>query len=85
MRVGVITGMHSSTPYEFSVRLDQENKSPGYMLQIDDVVKVSFHYNPYGKITYYGIVTEIEAKWDNGPLSGYEEDVALKGLKPGCP
>lgn len=82
MRVGVITGMHSSTPYEFSVRLDQENKSPGYMLQIDDVVKVSFHYNPYGKITYYGIVTEIEAKWDNGPLSGYEEDVALKGLKP---
>ncbi len=82
MRVGVVTGSNSSSPYLFYVRLEQEGNKPKYMLQIDDVVKVLFHYKPYGEIVYYGVVTQLTARWDFGPISGYEEDVALKGLAP---
>ncbi|ABV33938.1 MULTISPECIES: ATP-binding protein [Pseudothermotoga] len=82
MTVGVVTGINNSTPYRFFVRLYQSQNQPTHMVQIDDVVKVVFSYKPYGEIVYYGIVTEINAKWDFGPNSGYEEEIALKGLSP---
>lgn len=85
MRVGVVTGTNSSSPYNFFVRLYQENNRPVHMLQIDDIVKVVFSYKPYGEIIYYGVVTEINARWDFGLVSGYEEEIALKGLLPAFP
>lgn len=85
MRVGVVTGINSSNPYIFYVRLEQENGKPRRMLQIDDIVKVQFDYEPQGRLIYYGIVVEIKAKWDFGPISGYEEELALKGLSPASP
>ncbi|WP_041081824.1 ATP-binding protein [Thermotoga profunda] len=85
MTIGVVTGTSSSSPYNFFVRLHQENNRPIHMVQIDDVVKVIFSYKPYGEIIYYGIVTEINARWDFGLVSGYEEEIALKGLLPAFP
>lgn len=85
MTIGVVTGTNSSSPYNFFVRLHQENNRPVHMVQIDDVVKVVFSYKPYGEIIYYGIVTEINARWDFGLVSGYEEEIALKGLLPAFP
>lgn len=85
MRIGVVTGINSSNPYVFYVRLEHRDGKPHHMLQIDDVVKVKFEYNPQGVLVYYGIVVEIKAKWDFGPISGYEEDLALKGLSPANP
>ncbi len=82
MRIGVVTGSTSSTPFLFYVRLELENNKPVYMPQIDDVVKVEFDYKPYGRIVYYGVISQLTAKWDFGPISGYEEEVALKGLAP---
>ncbi|AEH50691.1 ATP-binding protein [Pseudothermotoga thermarum] len=81
-RIGVVTGSNTSSPYVFYVRLEHENNKPVYMPQIDDVVKVIFEYKPHGEIVYYGVITQLNAKWDFGPMSGYEEDVALKGLAP---
>ncbi|MCS7175137.1 ATP-binding protein [Pseudothermotoga sp.] len=85
MRIGVVTGINSSNPYIFYVRLEQKDGKPHHMLQIDDVVKVRFNYEPQGALVYYGIVVEIKAKWDFGPISGYEEELALKGLSPANP
>ncbi|HOK83570.1 MAG TPA: ATP-binding protein [Pseudothermotoga sp.] len=85
MKIGVVTGTNSSSPYSFSVRLYQENNRPVHMVQIDDVVKVIFSYKPYGEMIYYGVVTEINARWDFGLISGYEEEIALKGLLPAYP
>ncbi|AJC73169.1 ATPase [Pseudothermotoga hypogea DSM 11164 = NBRC 106472] len=85
MRVGVVTGINSSDPYVFYVRLEQEDGRPRHMLQIDDVVKVQFDYHPQGSLIYYGIVVKIMARWDFGPISGYEEELALKGLSPANP
>ncbi|MEJ5229733.1 MAG: ATP-binding protein, partial [Pseudothermotoga sp.] len=85
MSIGVVTGTNSATPYSFFVRLYQEKNRPVHMVQIDDVVKVVFSYRPYGEMVYYGIVTEINARWDFGVNSGYEEEVALKGLLPAFP
>lgn len=83
--VGVVTGTNSASPYNFFVRLYQENNQPTYMVQIDDIVKVTFSYKPYGQMVYYGIVTEINTRWDFGLASGYEEEIALKGLLPAFP
>ncbi|MGJ8454094.1 ATP-binding protein [Pseudothermotoga sp. U03pept] len=85
MSIGVVTGTNSASPYSFFVRLHQEKNRPVHMVQIDDVVKVVFSYRPYGEMIYYGIVTEINARWDFGVNSGYEEEVALKGLLPTFP
>jgi len=85
VRVGVVTGINSSDPYIFHVRLEQEDGKPCHMLQIDDVVKVKFDYHPQGSLIYYGIVVKIMARWDFGPISGYEEELALKGLSPANP
>lgn len=85
MKIGVVTGTNSSSPYSFSVRLYQENNRPVHMVQIDDIVKVIFSYKPYGEMIYYGVVTEINARWDFGLISGYEEEIALKGLLPAYP
>lgn len=85
MTIGVVTGTNSSSPYNFSVRLHQENNRPLHMVQIDDVVKVVFSYRPYGEMVYYGIVTDVNAQWDFGLTSGYEEEIALKGLLPAYP
>ncbi|MGB9790673.1 MAG: ATP-binding protein [Thermotoga caldifontis] len=85
MRIGVVTGISRSNPYVFYVRVEQKDGKPSHMLQIDDVVKVQFRYHPQGELVYYGVVVEIEAKWDFGPLSGYEEELALKGLSPASP
>jgi hypothetical protein len=85
VNIGVVTGINSSDPYVFYVRLSQEAGKPCHMLQIDDVVKVQFDYHPQGSLVYYGIVAEMKARWDFGPISGYEEELALKGLSPANP
>ena len=83
MKIGVVTGLIRSTPYEFYVRLLlNEDKIPFQMVQIEDIVKVRFNYENYGELVYYGIVSEITTKWDGELSGGYEEDVVLKGIKP---
>ena len=86
MKIGVVTGLIQSTPYEFYVRLFlKESKDPSQMVQIEDIVKVHFSYGSYGELVYYGIVSEIVTRWDGELSGGYEEDVVLKGIKPVLP
>lgn len=75
MKIGSVSGLKPVTPYEFWVRmdLDEETGFPLKMLQVDDMVKVNFHYDRFKRITSYGVVVEIETQWDKEGMKGFEE------------
>ncbi len=75
MKVGSVSGLKPITPYDFWIRIDIEESSslPVKMLQIDDMVKVEFSYERFKKITVYGVVVEIETRWDRDGMRGFEE------------
>ncbi len=75
MKVGSVSGLKPITPYDFWIRIDIEESSslPVRMLQIDDMVKVEFSYERFKKITVYGVVVEIETRWDREGMRGFEE------------
>lgn len=86
-KVGVVTGILESTPYEFYVRMTQNQYGDEIesIVQIEDVVKVEYSYPNYGHIVTYGVVTDIVNRWDGNLKNGYEEEVALQKLKPAYP
>ncbi|PLV59972.1 ATP-binding protein [Thermotoga sp. KOL6] len=82
-QIGVVTGIFESNPYEFFVRMVSER---GYQAsaQIEDIVKIEYSTG-YGKVLTYGVIVDIQNRWDGDLKNGYEEDVALEGLKPAYP
>ncbi|KUK13643.1 MAG: ATP-binding protein [Synergistetes bacterium] len=75
MKIGSVSGLKPITPYEFWVRveLDEKTGKPLRMLQIDDMIKISFSYDRFKEVTTYGVVVEIETKWDRDGMKGFEE------------
>ncbi len=75
MRIGNVSGLKPVTPYEFWVRveIEEESRLPRRMIQIDDMVKLSFNYERFKEIKAYGVVVEIETCWDREGMRGFEE------------
>ncbi|MCD6552207.1 ATP-binding protein, partial [Thermotoga sp.] len=82
-RIGVVTGIFESNPYEFFVRMVSEGKHQAHA-QIEDIVRVEYS-SGYGNVVTYGVVVDLQNRWDGDLRNGYEEDVALEGLKPAYP
>ncbi|PLV56278.1 ATP-binding protein [Thermotoga sp. SG1] len=82
-KIGVVTGIFESNPYEFFVRMVSEGDHQAYA-QIEDIVRVEY-ISGYGEVVTYGVVVDIQNRWDGDLRNGYEEDVALEGLKPAYP
>ena len=82
--VGYVTGNEGTSPYEFSVRIKNESgRTPKRMLRIGDIVKTSFEYENFGRVTIYGVVTEINSRWDEEYIPGFEEILMIeKKVKP---
>ncbi len=79
MIIGYVTGSFPATPYEFHVRLKGKmGENPDFVPRVEDVVKTTFEYPGYGRITIYGIITEISAQWDGEPMEGFEEILAIE-------
>lgn len=75
MKVGNVSGLKPITPYDFWIRIDIEESSslPVKMVQIDDMVRIEFSYERFKKITAYGVIVEIETRWDRDGMKGFEE------------
>ncbi|MCS7233118.1 MAG: ATP-binding protein [Synergistetes bacterium] len=73
--MGSVSGLKTITPYEFWLRIeiDEENGEPLRMLQVDDMVKVNFNYGNFKRVTTYGVIVEIETRWDSDGMRGFEE------------
>ncbi len=85
-KIGVVTGIFQSSPYEFFVRMTAEKTGEAYKVfaQIEDVVKVEY-LTGYGTVVTYGMIVDIQNRWDGDLRNGYEEEVALEKLKPAYP
>ncbi len=81
MLVGYVTGSREISPYEFYMRLrTSSDGSIDFMPQVEDIVKTEFEYPGWGRVTAYGVVTEISSMWDGEPMMGFEETLAIEKM-----